>query len=494
MRRLGPRTPLLFAVGLLAACDGGTVALVVDVRTDLVPGVEAERVTVALPDDAERRGSDLRAAVAPGEPQRVAEWSALAPRNPRRLVVTAYAPDGREVVSRSAVLDNRTSQAVQVVLTRSCRARRCADGTTCVGGQCVDERCLTGDEPECPGSLCESCQPLSACDDPGCVRGTCLHRARPGACGAGEVCLPADGCVAAPSGDGGLALPDAGGADAARPDASVADAGPSLCRLRPDTCDYLLQDCGPGLSCVPRDVGGEVVPRCVPAGTGMDTACTSAADCAPGWECRSERCVELCCPGNGRTECSVAGTSCLGSPDGLSGWCVPSDCDLGAGGPCPAGEACYLSDASSASCLEEGSGEVGEPCVAQNDCRGGLGCGFDMRCRAYCGPGLPSCAGDERCTEATGFDFGLCQPSGCDPLSGTGCPSGQACYASGPGTSACLPEGSTSIGGSCGSVNECVPGAVCVGTCRPLCDTRSPSCSTGSCTPLSGWEPWGGCV
>ncbi|MFK7986571.1 MAG: hypothetical protein AB8I08_11155 [Sandaracinaceae bacterium] len=505
-------TSMWLFVVLLAGCDGGDVGLVVEVRTDLVAGVEFEALTVALSGEDLMDGRTVRS----GElgPFRAAEWAALSPNAERRLVVSARDGMGRVVVQRTALVDHRQTTLTSVVLTRSCADVVCPAEQACIGGQCVDERCLNGDEASCVVDLCAECAALSECDDAMCEEAVCLHRAASDRCRDVDVCIPDRGCqpVLAPADAGPMdAGPtDAGrdgGRDAGAPDAADADvvdggpdagadAGPPrLCTPPGGECDYALQDCPAGQSCAPRSFGGAPTSRCVPAGTGTDVTCMTSAACAPGWDCIGGLCVEVCCSGDGPATCSVSGAACGFDPTGLGGHCFPDTCSIEMQTGCPDGDACYVVALGSvAACLDEGSASIGEPCVGTNDCQRGSGCSAAGTCAAFCSASLDCTGPSENCIIGSGETIGLCEES-CDPVSGTGCVGGLSCYPVAANMASCFPSGLLAEGEPCLLVNDCQDGLVCLtGACARICSATGPSCGSELCTPLSGLPPWSVCL
>lgn len=241
-------TRALFALSLTLAlgCDPNTVSLVVDLRTDLVPGAEFMQVEVELDDgDTQRATVDLDATVATGV--RIAEWSALPARSARPLRVRLLDSASATVVERSLVVEHTADLAVVVAATRSCRDVTCDSEQTCVGGRCQDPRCLTGaeascDTPEC-GSDVECPAPADACARASCEAGIC-YQVSADFCWAGEFCDPDLGCREAPTaGDAGVATsPCAVAGDAAPLTVGPFAAGPPLRRSRVDFPAVTLGD------------------------------------------------------------------------------------------------------------------------------------------------------------------------------------------------------------------------------------------------------------
>lgn len=200
----------------LLACNAPTVSLYVDLRTDLVPGVEFSRVEVGLegPDVVReapaQRGDDFFLG------RRVAELVGLAPSEERRLTVRLLGGDHREVVRRTVQVQHREDRSVTVLITRSCRGVTCPAGESCVAGACAPEGCEE-DRGSCTDECASAtdCAP-SSCGQPSCEARACLYSQREGACAAGLYCDYERGCLPEP----GTLL------DAGTPDGGT-DAGPS---------------------------------------------------------------------------------------------------------------------------------------------------------------------------------------------------------------------------------------------------------------------------
>jgi len=212
---------------LLTACAPG-LELAVDVRTDLVPGVEFDRVAVSLDGAlAEERpvesAGDFRRGV------RAAEFRGLG-RGRHQVTVQLVRRD-LPVLTRRVALRIEGSVILPVVLTRDCRGVTCPGSgsvtdSECLGGACIDPGCSPLDPASCPSAQCGSdaeCTSATACVEPRCLDGVCLEVARNGACGSGQVCVPGEGCVDTGSLDAGSL--DAGPLDAGSPDAGPIDAG-----------------------------------------------------------------------------------------------------------------------------------------------------------------------------------------------------------------------------------------------------------------------------
>lgn len=218
-------------VALLSSCGGGGGHdLRVDLRTDLLPGVEfavarAELVDVGRQDEiAALRGQRFLDGV------RVATFADL-PNGERDVRVRLLDSAGALVVERRVLLRQTGDHGITVLVTRDCRGLACPGSdddpraTTCLGGRCVDPRCLE-DESACPAAECATdaeCGADVPCARGSCERGVCVVVAEADRCEAAQYCDPDDGCVSEGPPDAGVDAgdPDAGGPDAGDPDAGA---------------------------------------------------------------------------------------------------------------------------------------------------------------------------------------------------------------------------------------------------------------------------------
>jgi hypothetical protein len=190
---------------LLAGCEPGP-ALYVDLRTDLVAGVEFHAVEIALDEGepllvpAERSRAEYLAGV------RVAELTELE-LGPHRVDVRLVRGEQR-VAERALLVRVEGAIVVTALITRSCRDVACPEdggdpaATTCEGGRCVVPECTPETPDACPAAQCATaadCSAEQACSAARCEGGVCLVDDA-GSCGAGEFCHPAIGC--GPSGGG----------------------------------------------------------------------------------------------------------------------------------------------------------------------------------------------------------------------------------------------------------------------------------------------------
>ncbi len=273
------RLSLLTVLGLLAGCDGGGDAtLVVSLKTDFVPALEFTHVRV--------RAGEMERTYAVGGREDFSSGVSVAEIGGLEAVTDVHVDvellqAERVVVDRPVLVDlTRRAVAVTVVITRSCRDVTCPgadnpNATACLGGRCVDERC-TEETPELcrsEGAGCDSasdCPAMDACVRPSCQLGACLYEAIPGACGAGEICSPEEGCVEMPVIGGDAGVRDAGG--------GPPDAGPPPMDAG-DPCAGVV--CDPLEICV--DGGCQALDPCRGDGTCPDpTDFCHGRRCVPG--------------------------------------------------------------------------------------------------------------------------------------------------------------------------------------------------------------------
>jgi hypothetical protein len=194
----------------LCACSGdGT--LVVQVRSDLVPGLEFASVdVVVMPAEGgaeerfERAARDDRDW---GQGVRVAETSLPAGRY--HAVVSAVDQTGAMVVERPLVVElgGGELRVATVLLTRDCRGVECplsgddAARVACLAGRCVEPECSEETPELCGAPACGSAADCSgdpvACATRECTAsGACVERLDHAACGGEDlVCSPTAGCV-----------------------------------------------------------------------------------------------------------------------------------------------------------------------------------------------------------------------------------------------------------------------------------------------------------
>lgn len=201
--------PLLIVIALGCGSEG---RLLVDVRTDMVPGVELDEVVTVVTSPVRPPvsrpvsvGEDWLAGVRVADIDPVSGEVALTVRGLRL---------GRVVVERPVLVRVSGRRAVTVTLSRDCRDVRCPgpddpSAVACRGGRCVDPSCTEDrSDPACAPdcALDADCGSVDGCATPRCLDGVCLQEADDSACDAGAVCIPGEGCRAA-AGDILLGLP-----------------------------------------------------------------------------------------------------------------------------------------------------------------------------------------------------------------------------------------------------------------------------------------------
>lgn len=203
---MGPRLAALVASVIACACtDAGT--LVVQARTDLLPGRELSAVDVEILDSSDavvgRWTVEAGATRDWGRGVRVAEEAGLARDVDYRVRVRALDADGAVLVERPVrVRLDRALRVATVLLSRTCVGVGCAAGQACLAGACVGEACTEEDATECGPPACadaSACRaPVAPCAAAECTAsGACVAVPDHAACPAGEVCEVEVGCVPA---------------------------------------------------------------------------------------------------------------------------------------------------------------------------------------------------------------------------------------------------------------------------------------------------------
>lgn len=264
---------------LLVACADDPSALLVEVRTDLVAGVEFDTVEIRLPLETERRG------VMRGELGRRFLDERLLTRveldDGRYDTEVALVRGDRDVLSARLQLVVSGITGVEVLLTSACLNAGC-EGTTpnCLNGACLPAGCLTGNDPACASAGFEGCRDNTECATAptDCLTEVCL--ADTGVCAlaelecpAGDYCDAVAGCTEIPA-----EIPDAG-------PVPMMDAGPSDAGGDGggDPCETNNGGCDPNAEC--SAVAGIVT--CGPCRAGFwagsrEESCMPWSRCAPG--------------------------------------------------------------------------------------------------------------------------------------------------------------------------------------------------------------------
>ncbi len=219
----------------------------------------------------------------------------------------------------------------------------------------------------------------------------------------------------------------------------------------PETCP--TSGCASGSACVPGVCGGSVClegrtcaadadcgagrcevtqGRCQPS---LD-ACSDSRDCALGFECESDTCVDrrITCWSATRRDCPL-GYFCV-TPEN-PGFCLRIYEPCTDSTQCPLGGACVDVDADGQrECVPTG------PCASGKTCEEGEGCGFDPTMggkEADCSPHylchLDQDCGSEApvCVDGAGDGQGLCAPPKGTCRSNEDCPSPAVCAMESPG-------------------------------------------------------------
>ncbi|MFK7988847.1 MAG: GLUG motif-containing protein [Sandaracinaceae bacterium] len=199
------RTPWLVLWSLLlVACDPG-FALLLDVRSDLVPDIEvdAARVELRTADGTLERLVAFERDTPLLEGVRLAEFEGL---EGGEILAQVFLQQGDQVVAQRAVVNVlENDQLITVLITRDCRDVECGEpsSATCLGGRCGSSECTPQTpencEPECVGDA--DCEGGSPCSAPVCVTGLCVEAPDGDACVEGEYCDPDIGCRPLPEMD-----------------------------------------------------------------------------------------------------------------------------------------------------------------------------------------------------------------------------------------------------------------------------------------------------
>ena len=197
---------------LLCACAPGASSVFVELRTDLIPGIEFERIEVVrfgedgtelLRQEVRRLGSrdfvqGAQVAQLQGED---GDW-----------LLEVRLRDARDglVVAQPVLVTVSGDTIVTALISRECRGVECpaalgnATHTACLAGECVNPRCTLESLEECGAPQCdtdESCGSVE-CGAFECLDGYCFASSGTGEveCGDTQYCDPSVGCRAIPTG------------------------------------------------------------------------------------------------------------------------------------------------------------------------------------------------------------------------------------------------------------------------------------------------------
>lgn len=196
------RAPFVAALLSMMGCTSSHV-VTVEVRTDLIPGVELTRVRT--------RALDLP--VVDHEVDPAASWfegvvvgELVLPDGPQELTVELLDADGLPVDARPVELELARDATVTVVFTRDCPDVSCpgadddASASACFGGGCVAPSCTLQTPASCDIGECSANADCGdperpRCVDVRCLAGACLYPPNDLRCGSEElICHPELGC------------------------------------------------------------------------------------------------------------------------------------------------------------------------------------------------------------------------------------------------------------------------------------------------------------
>jgi hypothetical protein len=449
---------LLFALSLLtiASCSKGGRAISVDLRTDLVPGVEFGSVVTKI-DDAQtvnHGASELPSQYIAGT--RVADFSELAEGNVL-VKVTLLDKEGSELVSRLSRVTIKQDYALTVVVTRSCAGAVCPepqgdpDLTTCQAGHCTRPECTPDTPDSCPASECSSdgdCRTETSCLAPRCDHGVCLFPPNDALCAVGQKCDPNDGCVSAD------------GNPVCTPTASS----------EKNCADHADDDCNGRVDC-------------------LDDACVGAS-CEDGDACtQGETCKDAACGGGKAISCDDQNPCTDDACDPAKG-CTHTDNTA----PCDDGDACTTADVCAQGTCKPGAAT---PCDDQNPCT-------DDACTPATGcthaSNTAPCDDGNVCTTADVCENGACKPGPAKPCDDQNPCTDDTCN---PATDCAHANnaGACDDGVFCNGVDTCKGGACSIhpgSPCALSCSEATKACVscnfTADCGPTTygAWSACGG--
>lgn len=192
--------------------------IAIDVRTDLVAGVDFIAVRLVLISDAD--SSPLDTELRPADPDD--GWISgtragyfVAPAGVYWVRAELLDRQGEVAAERLMYVEVAHSQIATVLITQSCEDIACPregdppNAVACHGGQCVDPACTPESPETCPEPECltdDDCDAGVVCGEGTCAADLCWFAPGPAACPSGQHCRPevgcsicdADGCTPAP--------------------------------------------------------------------------------------------------------------------------------------------------------------------------------------------------------------------------------------------------------------------------------------------------------
>ena len=247
---------LLLTVSLLVGCEGGHL-LAVNLRTDLVAGVEFDHVetflehangTVFAP-----RGTMVTGAQDAFDGVQVGTFPDVPTGTLSLRTVVSFR--GAQVAAQTNIASIDGSTSVTVVIGRDCRGVMCPGAgagpgaVACLGGGCVAPECVA-DPASCAsgcGADADCDAPMASCARAVCSEAQCLVASIEGACAPSEFCVPETGCTPTPTADAGLD-PDTG-LDSGPPDTGAEDGGSTFTVTAVESVRGTLTSTPAGITC-----------------------------------------------------------------------------------------------------------------------------------------------------------------------------------------------------------------------------------------------------
>ncbi len=289
------RALVLSLAATLAACSSPP-RLVLELRTDLTPGVEFTEIVTHVSRerpgaerDQLRRTLEIVVEAPAGDTSfldgvRIADLPDLPPGT-YWVEVLLRADDGAVVATGVlGPLELVVDTARTVRITRDCVGVECPGSgppgfLACLAGQCVDPRCSPEEPDFCPPVSCEAdpdCAPRAiTCADTRCVTGTCFVYSTGERCPDGSFCDPDAGCV------------------------------PDL----PPPPDCLGPVCSTGDECVIGRLGCDGEPVCEPWAVALPGSACHRGECAAAGDCLGLS-LEVEVEGVGHVVSEPAGVDC----------------------------------------------------------------------------------------------------------------------------------------------------------------------------------------